>query len=296
MPPLLIHHAANRDHTYPAGSPPALKACLEAGALVVEVDVILLADGTWALLHDEDLSQGTDGQGLATALTAEEISRFHYRQRGRSAGVPVGLLADAVALAAESPTLLELQVDLKPFGRLDERAMASLARVLEPLGERTRVSSGADWALWPLHRVAPYLPLGFDPLYYLDLPNEEPSPEEPPFRTGAYGLRDDHPVASRRWGSMAEYLALRLDILLRQAPPGAVWYVRAGLLEEGLEAGCDWIALLHKAGCQVAAWTLDATAAGHVALASRLLAAGVDRITTNDPPALAKALPYAVRY
>ena len=238
MQPILIHHSANRAHLYPAGSLPALAACLAAGALVIEVDVILLADGGWALLHDEDLAKGTDGQGLATNLTQEEIRRLHYRQRGRTAGVPVGLLPEAVALAAGEGAFLELQIDLKPFGRLDASAMASLARVLEPLGKRVRVSSGADWALWPLHRVAPDLPLGFDPLHYLDLPSKNPTPEEPPFRLGAYGLRDDHPVALRRWGSTAEYLALRLEILLRQAPPGALWYVRAGLLEKCLDAGC----------------------------------------------------------
>lgn len=296
MEAILIHHAANRGHTFPAGSLPALAACLEAGALVVEVDVVLLADGGWALLHDEDLAKGTDGQGTATALTQEEIRRLHYRERGRQEGIPVGLLSEAVALAVRSETLLELQVDLKPYGRLDEMAMANLARTLEALGKRARVSSGTDWALWFLHRAAPGLPLGFDPLHYLDLPSDTPSPQEPPLRTGAFGLRDDHPLAIKRWGSLAEYLALRLEVLLRQAPPGALWYVRAGLLEKCLEAGCDWIAALHKAGSQVAAWTLDAAKPGHTALARRLLEAGVDRITTNDPPALAQALGRPVRY
>ncbi len=294
--PILIHHAANRGHIYPAGSPPALAACLQAGALIVEVDAILLADGGWALLHDEDLAKGTDGHGLATALTAEEVRRLHYRQRSRLPGIPVGLLSEAVNLAERAAGLIELQVDLKPFGRLDERAMANLARVLEPLGSRARVTSGADWSLWSLHRTAPDLPLGFDPLHYLDVANEGSSAKEPPLRTGAYGFRDDHPLALRRWGSTAEYLALRLEALLRQAPPGAVWYVRAGLLEACLEAGCDWIGRLHAAGSPVAAWTLDADRPGHAALAQRLLEAGVDRITTNDPPALAKAVALSVRY
>ena len=56
------------------------------------------------------------------------------------------------------------------------------------------------------------------------------------------------------------------------------------------------VALLHKAGSQVAAWTLDADRPADVALAKRLLEVGVDRITTNDPPALARALALPVRY
>jgi hypothetical protein len=40
----------------------------------------------------------------------------------------------------------------------------------------------------------------------------------------------------------------------------------------------------------VDAWTLDVGKAGHPALARRLAAAGVDRITTNDAPRLAAVL------
>jgi hypothetical protein len=40
----------------------------------------------------------------------------------------------------------------------------------------------------------------------------------------------------------------------------------------------------------VDAWTLDPDRPGHVATARRLIAAGIDRITTNNAPALARAL------
>ena len=43
-------------------------------------------------------------------------------------------------------------------------------------------------------------------------------------------------------------------------------------------------------GAQVTAWTLDADTPEQVALARRLAALGVDRITTNDAPALTQAL------
>jgi glycerophosphoryl diester phosphodiesterase len=47
---------------------------------------------------------------------------------------------------------------------------------------------------------------------------------------------------------------------------------------------------LHARDAQVDAWTLDAHRPEQVALARRLAAQGVDRITTNDAPALAQAL------
>jgi len=46
----------------------------------------------------------------------------------------------------------------------------------------------------------------------------------------------------------------------------------------------------------VDAWALDADQADDVALAHRLLATGIDRITTDDAPRLAEALDGAVEY
>jgi hypothetical protein len=97
-------------------------------------------------------------------------------------------------------------------------------------------------------------------------------------------------LASRRWGPTADYLAARAETLWIQAPPDAVWYINAGVLARSLDDGFDWVADLHQRGAQVDAWTLDPDRPERVALAGRLAAAGVDRITTNDPPNLALAL------
>ncbi|MCJ7694253.1 MAG: hypothetical protein MUO40_02405, partial [Anaerolineaceae bacterium] len=55
----LIHHAANRDHPFPAGSLSAVRSCLESGAAFVEIDVLPIADNSFVLLHDLDLSETT---------------------------------------------------------------------------------------------------------------------------------------------------------------------------------------------------------------------------------------------
>jgi glycerophosphoryl diester phosphodiesterase len=107
---------------------------------------------------------------------------------------------------------------------------------------------------------------------------------------GAFGYADDHPLAAERWGSAAEYLALRAEALAAQVAPGTMWFIRASLLARMLDDGFDWIAYLHEHGAKVDAWTLDATQPGHIALARRLVAAGVDRITTNEAPGLEAAL------
>jgi hypothetical protein len=108
-----------------------------------------------------------------------------------------------------------------------------LVTEIQPIKDRGRVTSVADWALRRLRALDADLPLGFDPLLYLDVsPHqaEEHGPAVPPCRTGAYGYWDDHPLATRRWGKTANYLAARAEALWAQVPPGGIWYIRAGLL------------------------------------------------------------------
>ena len=311
---LLVHHAANRKHSYPPNSLRALRACLEAGAQIVEVDVTPLADGAFALLHDAQLEEGTDSHGQTVRCTADQICCLHYVWRGVVTDEPVGLLSQAVSLiggfppplrpssAAQAPVLggasasskallQELQLDLKPHAPLTDAVLSSLIRVVMPVKDRVRVSCVADWAVRRLRALDADLALGFDPLLYLDVETgEERDAATPPFRVGAYGYLDDHPLGSRRWGSAADYWAARAEALSAQVPPGVVWYIRAVLLARALDDGFDWIAALHARGSQVDAWTLDVDEPGHVSLARRLVAAGVDRITTNDAPRLAAAL------
>jgi glycerophosphoryl diester phosphodiesterase len=118
----------------------------------------------------------------------------------------------------------------------------------------------------------------------------------PPFRHGAYGYWDDHPLASQRWGSAAEYLAARAEALLAQVPAGMIWYIHAWLLDKAFDDGFDWIAYLHAQNCPVDAWTLDARQPEHVALARRLISLGVDRITSDNASALAQVLGVGAMY
>jgi glycerophosphoryl diester phosphodiesterase len=296
-PILLVHHSANRDHSHPRGSLPALQACLQAGALAVEVDIAVLADGQFALLHGPLLEDETTGRGPVAALTAAEVTALQHVRDGQASGVPVGLLSQALDLLAASPGQVELQLDLKPDAYASGDVLRRLAASLEPARDRVRVTSPSDWALRRLRALDPGLALGFDPLLYLepDMGGER-DPSAPPFRRGAYGYWDDHPLASRRWGPTATYLAARAEALWAQAPAGAIWYIRAGLLAQALDEGFDWIAYLHEHSVEVDAWTLDPGKPERLALARRLAAAGVDRMTTNEAPALSQVLGRATVY
>ena len=290
---LLIHHAARRAHAHPPSSLSAVRACLAAGARVVEVDITPLADGGFALLHDGDLEQVTDSQGPVFAATRDQARRLHYVSGGRATAEPLGTLGSAVAIVQGSACPIELQLDLKPHAPLGDPVLRALLSTIEPILERVRVTSITDWALRRLHQLEPALALGFDPLLYLAVVNAKSrDPGVPPFRVGAYGYLDDHPLGTRVWGPAAGYLEARAEALCTQSPASAVWYIDAYLLARSLDDGFDWVAYLHGRGCEVDAWTLDADRADELSLARRLAAVGVDRITTNDAPALAAALQY----
>lgn len=291
-PLTLIHHAANNGHSSPPGSLAALETCLKAGAAVIEIDAIPLADGSFALLHEQDLAEETDGAGKAPQMTREQVQNLHYRFGGRVSAEKVGFLEDALALLADYPETQRLQVDLKPFTPLAPTVLQALLALIEPVKARVQVTSVGDWAIRALAAASPQLSLGFDPLLYLDLPSDEPRPEGiPPFRVGAYGLLDDHPLSAFRWGSLGDYSAARAAALLTQVPRGCDWFIRAEVLEMALEAGFDWIAFLHQAGSQVDAWTIDINAAEQVERAKLLVAHGVDALTTDAPTHLAALIP-----
>jgi glycerophosphoryl diester phosphodiesterase len=287
---VLIHHAARREEGDLPNSLSGLRRCLDAGARIVEVDISPLADGDFALLHDDPWDEATDGTGLVSGATTAYVRTLRLRWRGAVIAEPVGLLSDAVVVISEEARLEELQLDLKCHVPLTNSILTDLARLVQPVRHRVRVSTVADWAVRRLHAVDAALSLGFDPLLYLDVERGPTIEPEPPYRQGAYGYMDDHPLASRRWGTASAYLAARAEALWAQVPMAPVWYIHAPLLARMLDDGFDWIGFLHAQGAQVVAWTLDSDQPHHLALARQLMEAGVDRITTNDAPRLAQVL------
>lgn len=290
-PVTLIHHAANCSHNAPPGSLSALKHCLAAGAACIEIDVIPLADGSFALLHDQHLKYETNGEGRASEMQRSEIENLTYKVNGQITDEKVGFLEDAIDLLNGHPATRFLQLDLKPYTPLTRAVLRSFVNLLHPVKDRILVTSVSDWAVRSLASFAPDLALGFDPLLYLDLEEAEPRPSDvPPFRIGAYGLRDDHPLSSYQWGPLGDYFAARAGALLVQAPESCEWFIRAELLKMAIDAGFDWIDFLHQHGSTVDGWTIDITKAEEIKLARFLVERGVDKLTTDTPQRLASQL------
>ena len=143
-----------------------------------------------------------------------------------------------------------------------------------------------------LRRLAPWLDLGLDIHFYLDLHTSlgPRSSEAIPSRLGAYGYYDDHPLARMAHWPAAEYLADRCAFLAGLVPGVSTFYVDHRLLARSLDDGFNWADALHARGIKLDAWTMDQTNATARANLPRLLQAGVDQITTNTPNAIREVL------
>ena len=280
----LILHGANLDHSLPFSSLANLELSLQKGIPRIEVDVFPLKDGDFAMLHDPDLSHISHNSGSALDLAAGQIQAIQYKDSSEL----LGTLSQTVALMEQYPVQDFLQLDLKPYAPLTLTSLKNLVKLVQPVHNKIMISSIADWAVRLLHKISPDLRLGFDPLLYLDLVEDEPREAGvPPFRVGAYGYLDDHPLAARKWGSLEQYFEARAEALIQQVPGGSTWFVNARLLYESLQAGFDWIEFLHNSGYSVDAWTLDLD---QVELATKLAKIGVDYITSNQVVALGEYL------
>jgi|SRR5581483_2584359 glycerophosphoryl diester phosphodiesterase len=292
--PVIVHHMAALDDS---GAPPnslaALQACLQDQAVFVEVDVTALAHDDYLLVHDDVLESETSGHGAVASCTVAQARELSIQWRGEITAHRVPLLSEVVDLFLHAPAPTRLQLDFKNVIPLpDDEPLQRLIRLIAPLGERVLVSSGADWQLRKLRKLAPWLHLGFDIMFYIDWePNGKTrDPRAFPKQRGAYGYYDDHMLASARYWSIAEYLRDRCESFAGLVPDVSVFYVDHRLLAQSLTDGFNWAEALHERGIKLDAWTMDVTNPSAVQNARRLREAGVDLFTTNTPHALAQLL------
>lgn len=140
-----------------------LRLAAQLGCCAVEFDVMLSADGSPWLIHDETLERTTDGCGLVSAKPDAELARLDagIRHHRAFAGEPLPTLQAAAALCRELG--LQANVEIKPASGFEAVTGEVAARqVLESWRDAALplVSSFSAEALLAARRVAPSLPLG----------------------------------------------------------------------------------------------------------------------------------------
>ena len=270
----------------------AVQDCYRARVARAEIDIAMLADEDFLVVHDIDLADATTGHGRVEDTTRVQAGRLRLMSDGLASTERPPLLSEvADAIAREPyPTLLEL--DLKdwkpwPWPRVEE-----LVRLLQPVKDRVIFGGGADWNLRRLQRVDPSLPVGFNFSDYLDwVPPGEPMEPLPGVR-GAYGYLDAHPLARARLGSTADYLRDRLGGVLRLAPGARELHLSLLAAERMVEDDLTDLAdLVHGHGMLLDLWTLNARTPRWRERLLSALEAGADVITTETPAELVRAVP-----
>jgi glycerophosphoryl diester phosphodiesterase len=93
-PTVVAHRGASVEQ--PENTIAAFEAAIDAGADAVEFDVRLTADGVPVVMHDPAVSRTTDGEGLVSSMTLEDVRALRIAHPGGgAAGVPT--LEDALA-------------------------------------------------------------------------------------------------------------------------------------------------------------------------------------------------------
>lgn len=239
----------------PAFARANLRAGLAAGA-VLEVDLVATADGSFVCLHDRTLDAETTETGPVATRTAAEIGQLRQRANDKKAlAEPVLSLAELVAIAGPllppGPGDGRIQLDLKEQRETLRVTPGAFAATLDRHASWFTLS-GDDWeAVGAL--AVPGLRLGYDPWTLIER-----------------GLPPDEVVRQA----------------LATAAPASTIYLHHPFLVAALDGGGNPVAALHAAGRRVDAWTVDPDLPDIGGLLRRLVGAGVDQITTNDPLAL----------
>jgi glycerophosphoryl diester phosphodiesterase len=280
----LVCHMGVLSGAHPRNSIEAIRECFEAGVGRIEIDIHSLAGADYVVYHDRGFDTETTGSGSAGAATPNAVRGLRFKKRPESRPP---LLSEVVELARGFET--ELQLDWKDWRLMSGERLQALVDTVAPIRERVIVSTGQDWNLRRLRDADPALPFGFDPGHYIARKSET-DPAFLPHGAGAYGYRDDHPLAIGKANDVREYLAARMETFLLVAPRAREYFINYNLVLQMLDDGFNAAAWLHARGIAANAWTADYAGPESVEGMRRLVAAGIDRITTNTAPAWKTAL------
>jgi glycerophosphoryl diester phosphodiesterase len=261
----------------------AIRECFDAGVGRIEIDIHSLDGPDYIVSHDRRLEASTTGTGSIGQATPDAVRALRFTANAASRPP---LLSEIVELARGCAT--EVQLDWKDWRLISNDRLRALIDTVAPVRDRVIVSSGQDWNLRRLHEAEPLVPFGFDPGHYLDHAVEG-SPIFLPRTMGGYGYRDDHPLAIGRPESTPDYLAARMEALALQAPGAREYFLSFRMVLQMLDDGFDVAGWLHARGIGANVWTPDHDGPGSVRDLTRLVEAGIDRITTNTAPAWQQA-------
>ena len=159
-PLVVAHRGASLEH--PENTIEAFEAAIDLGADAVEFDVRMTADGHAVVMHDPDVSRTTDGRGLVSEMTLEEIQKL---------GVPT---VDETLACLNGRAAADIEIKNLPGepGYTQEREAAAEATLaaLDSVGfsGQVIVSSFNPSSITHSRQLAPEVPTGLLTSYDVD--------------------------------------------------------------------------------------------------------------------------------
>lgn len=140
-----------------------LRIAARLGLRAVEFDVMLSADGSPWLIHDETLARTSDGHGRVCELPDEALRAVDVgvRQHPAFAGEPLPTLAAAARVCRQLG--LQVNVEIKPaagYEALTGEVVGGRVRALWAGADLPLITSFSETALAAARAAAPELPLG----------------------------------------------------------------------------------------------------------------------------------------
>ena len=181
---LIAGHRGNPAE-FPENTMESFRSAVELGVDMIETDIHLTKDNVLVLMHDDDVKRTTDGEGLISEKTYEELKKLNAGTKEQPASVPT--LREFLEYSAAKPNLL-LNLEIKVYLNADgpERVAYTVDETVNMceelgLGNRIMFNSFDAYVLeytyktygrkYLLHGFYPYSIMGnvkLDPAEYLD--------------------------------------------------------------------------------------------------------------------------------
>ncbi len=227
----------------------------------MELDMRVLADGTFVVLHDADLAGETTGSGCIAGLTPADLADIRFSDGGRT----LLLSTDLAAMLTTAHPAAVLQFDMKDtLATIGAAGVAHLAEVAAQSRARVAVSGDNLELIEALAARAPAIPRGIDPT-------------------------DKLVAIYRQDGAAAVETALLADLAGPTQPE--IVYLHWQFVTHLAADGLDLVALCRSEGKTVDAWTFnladpdDGFSDAEWADFKALMDLWPDQITTDEAPA-----------
>ncbi|ASP39734.1 glycerophosphoryl diester phosphodiesterase [Bacterioplanes sanyensis] len=125
---VIAHRGASGDA--PENTAPAIELAQQQGANWVEVDVTISADGIAVIHHDDELQRCTNGQGLVTEHTWQQLQQLDSGTWFHPSFVGTRILTLHSLLLLAAKLQLSLNLEIKPMAGLEQATIDATAHAI----------------------------------------------------------------------------------------------------------------------------------------------------------------------